>query len=190
MGIIVRLARRRKQTAREQAALSFRRYVEAHRVTSPGGGGGEQWLKSCFGKVRASARTARSLWGRAFSACMTPTRSGRVRRGTSTARAITSSPQVTPTRPTTRTAPTRTRSQSTRCRAIITSFLPSRTTATSPHGAGSGIRRQRPTAGGRTAESQTPEAAKRTITCRFQSPCTCIKGPRNKSHIAREAVIA
>ena len=120
--------------------------------------GGFPWLRSSSAKARRSRSTARSLSARAFFACTTPTRSGRARRGASTARAITSSPQATPTRSTTRTAPTRTCSQSTRCRAIIISFLRSRTAATSPHGAGSGILRRRPAAGGRTAESQIPAA--------------------------------
>lgn len=120
--------------------------------------GGFPWLRSSFAKARRSRSTARSLSARAFFACTTPTRSGRARRGIGMERAITSSRRATPTRSTIRTAPTRTCSQSTRCRAIIISFLRSRTAATSPHGAGSGILRRRPAAGGRTAESQIPAA--------------------------------
>lgn len=120
--------------------------------------GGFPWLRSSSAKARRSRSTARSLSARAFSACTTPTRSGRARRGIGMERAITSSRRATPTRSTIRTAPTRTCSQSTRCRAIIISFLRSRTAATSPHGAGSGILRRRPAAGGRTAESQIPAA--------------------------------
>ena len=120
--------------------------------------GGFPWLRSSSAKARRSRSAARSLSARAFSACTTPTRSGRARRGIGMERAITSSRRATPTRSTIRTAPTRTCSQSTRCRAIIISFLRSRTAATSPHGAGSGILRRRPAAGGRTAESQIPAA--------------------------------
>ena len=120
--------------------------------------GGFPWLRSSSAKARRSRSTARSLSARAYSARTTPTRSGRARRGIGMERAITSSRRATPTRSTTRTAPTRTCSQSTRCRAIIISFLRSRTAATSPHGAGSGILRRRPAAGGRTAESQIPAA--------------------------------
>ena len=120
--------------------------------------GGFPWLRSSSAKARRSRSTARSLSARAFSACTTPTRSGRARRGIGMERAITSSRRATPTRSTIRTAPTRTCSQSTRCRAIIISFLRSRTAATSPHGAGSGILRRLPAAGGRTAESQIPAA--------------------------------
>lgn len=146
--------------------------------------GGFPWLRSSSAKARRSRSTARSLSARAYSARTTPTRSGRARRGASTARAITSSPQATPTRSTTRTAPTRTCSQSTRCRAIIISFLRSRTAATSPHGAGSGILRRRPAAGGRTAESQIPAAARRTTTCRLGSPCTCGSEPGGNRNVA------
>lgn len=120
--------------------------------------GGFPWLRSSFAKARRSRSTARSLSARAYSARTTRTPSGRARRGIGMERAITSSRRATPTRSTIRTAPTRTCSQSTRCRAIIISFLRSRTAATSPHGAGSGILRRRPAAGGRTAESQIPAA--------------------------------
>lgn len=120
--------------------------------------GGFPWLRSSFAKARRSRSTARSLSARAYSARTTRTPSGRARRGIGMERAITSSRRATPTRSTIRTAPTRTCSQSTRCRAIIISFLRSRTAATSPHGAGSGILRRRPAAGGRTAGSQIPAA--------------------------------
>lgn len=139
--------------------------------------GGFPWLRSSFAKARRSRSTARSLSARAYSARTTRTPSGRARRGIGMERAITSSRRATPTRSTIRTAPTRTCSQSTRCRAIIISFLRSRTAATSPHGAGSGILRRRPAAGGRTAESQIPAAARRTTTCRLGSPCTCGSEP-------------
>lgn len=146
--------------------------------------GGFPWLRSSFAKARRSRSTARSLSARAFSARTTRTPSGRARRGIGMERAITSSRRATPTRSTIRTAPTRTCSQSTRCRAIIISFLRSRTAATSPHGAGSGILRRRPAAGGRTAESQIPAAARRTTTCRLGSPCTCGSEPGGNRNVA------
>lgn len=141
--------------------------------------GGFPWLRSSFAKARRSRSTARSLSARAYSARTTRTPSGRARRGIGMERAITSSRRATPTRSTIRTAPTRTCSQSTRCRAIIISFLRSRTAATSPHGAGSGILRRRPAAGGRTAESQIPAAARRTTTCRTPYASRCGGAPRD-----------
>lgn len=145
--------------------------------------GGFPWLRSSSAKARRSRSTARSLSARAFPARTTPTPSGRARRGIGTARAITSSRRVTPTRLTIRTAPTRTRSQSTRCRATIISFSPSKTEATSPHGAGSGILRRRPAVGGRTVESQIPEAVKRTTTCLPTSRCTSGAEPRDRKAV-------
>lgn len=146
--------------------------------------GGFPWLRSSSAKARRSRSTAHSLSARAFSACTTPTRSGRARRGTSTARAITSSPQATPTRPTARTAPTRTRSQSKRCRDIrITLPLRRFGEATREHI--ETLQRQIPRFGvteTKTTPSRPLAMALPITTCRSQSRFRFGSGLNNEKH--------
>lgn len=151
--------------------------------------GGAQWLKSCFGKVPASVRTAHSLLERAFSVHTTRTMCGPERSGISMARGTILCLPETRTSRGTCTAATSISSQSTRCRVITIGFLLSKTAEALRRGGGNGILRRRLRAGGRTEESRLPAEALRTITCRSQSPCTCTREPNRRPRISGEAVI-